>query len=320
MPTFEMSLEALHRYHGISPLPHDFDFYWERALADLDGTGLEHTREPADFEAPGLAFEHLWFQGVGNARIHCKLVRPLTTAGPMPGIVAYHGYTHHSGEWFNLLPFAYTGRVVLSMDVRGQGGLSHDTSTADGPSLFGHIVRGAADPDPDQLFYRNVYLDAVKATRILMAMGIVDADRIGVFGNSQGGALSLVAAALNPRIKMAAPIHPFLSDFKRIVEMDLNKGPYEGFSLYFRKYDPLHEHEDAFYNRLGYIDIQNFASRVKASVLWQTGLMDTVCPPSTQFAAYNKLTCPKTMLISPDYAHEPIVYASDRIFRFFADL
>ena len=317
MPAFEMSMSALKVYQGISPQPDDFDAYWERGLSDLKATGMDYTLEPADFSAPGLDCHYLWFTCIGNAKIRCKYVRPTQVDGRIRGIVSYHGYTHHSGDWFNLLPFAYAGAALLSMDVRGQGGHSQDTSTADGPSLFGHIVRGADDPDPDRLFYRNVYLDAVKASWILMSLDFVDPDRIGVFGNSQGGALSLVAAALNPQIRMAAPIHPFLSDFKRIIEMDLNKGPYEGFYFYFKKYDPLHEREDAFFNRLGYIDVQNFSDRVKAQVLWQTGLMDTVCPPSTQFAAYNKLTCPKTMLISPEYAHEPINYAADRIFRFF---
>jgi len=32
------------------------------------------------------------------------------------------------------------------------------------------------------------------------------------------------------------------------------------------------------------------------------GLMDTVCPPSTQFAAYNKITSKKTLSIFPDSA------------------
>jgi len=48
--------------------------------------------------------------------------------------------------------------------------------------------------------------------------------------------------------------------------------------------------------------------------------MDTLCPPSTQFAIYNKLTCSKEMKISPEYGHELISFASDRIFQFFNDL
>ena len=32
-----------------------------------------------------------------------------------------------------------------------------------------------------------------------------------------------------------------------------------------------------------------------------TGLMDNICPPSTQFAAYNKITSKKQMTIYPDF-------------------
>ncbi len=323
MPAFEMSMAELKEYRGKSPLPADFTEYWDRALAELDALpgALEYRLEPADFEAPGLSCSYLWFDGVGNAVIRCKLVQPEAVAADgRAGVALFHGYTHHSGDWFDLLPHAYAGRAVMSLDVRGQGGLSTDPTNAIGPTLFGHIVRGVADPDPDKLFYRSVYLDAVQMTRILMSLEGVDPDRIGTSGNSQGGALALVTAALNPRIARCAPIHPFLSDFRRMVELDLDQGAYEGFRLYFRKYDPLHEREAEFYERLGYIDVQNFAVHVKAEVLWQTGLMDTLCAPSTQFAIYNKLLCPKHMLLSPDYGHEKIVYAADRIFSFFNKL
>jgi cephalosporin-C deacetylase len=50
------------------------------------------------------------------------------------------------------------------------------------------------------------------------------------------------------------------------------------------------------------------------------GLMDTVCPPSTQFAAYNKIQSPKSLSIYPDYGHENLPGHSDRIFQFMAAL
>ncbi|WP_445744788.1 glycoside hydrolase family 130 protein [Paenibacillus sp. FSL R5-0527] len=53
--------------------------------------------------------------------------------------------------------------------------------------------------------------------------------------------------------------------------------------------DPLHETQEAFFNKLGYIDIQNLADRISAKVIFVTGLADSICPPYTQFAAYNKI-------------------------------
>jgi len=48
--------------------------------------------------------------------------------------------------------------------------------------------------------------------------------------------------------------------------------------------------------------------------------MDTICPPSSQFAAYNKIASKKKMDIYPDYVHEHIKGANDRIFGFLSEL
>ena len=77
--------------------------------------------------------------------------------------------------------------------------------------------------------------------------------------------------------------------------MDLATAAYEELRTYFRLFDPLHEREEETWTRLGYIDNQHLAHRIRADVLMVTGLMDTICPPSTQFAAYNKIAAPKQM-------------------------
>ena len=69
----------------------------------------------------------------------------------------------------------------------------------------------------------------------------------------------------------------------------------------------------------GYIDVQHLAPRITAAVLMVTGLMDRICPPSTQFAAFNKITSTKDVVIYPDYEHEGIPGVNDRILRFFTD-
>jgi len=143
---------------------------------------------------------------------------------------------------------------------------------------------------------------------------------IGAFGGSQGGGLTLACAALEPRVKKAAPLYPFLCDYQRVWEMDLAKGAYEELAAYFRLFDPLHEREEEVFTKLGYIDSQHLAGRVRAEVLMAVGLMDVICPPSTQFAAYNKITSSKNLLIYPDFGHEGLPDVNDRIFEFMATL
>jgi cephalosporin-C deacetylase-like acetyl esterase len=100
--------------------------------------------------------------------------------------------------------------------------------------------------------------DTAQLARIVMAMPEVDPNRVGTMGGSQGGALSLVCAALEPRIR--------------------------------------------------------------AEVLMGITLMDTICPPSTQFAAFNKITTKKEAVIYPDFGHEGLPGFSDSTFRFLMGL
>jgi cephalosporin-C deacetylase len=51
-----------------------------------------------------------------------------------------------------------------------------------------------------------------------------------------------------------------------------------------------------------------------------SGLMDTICPPSTQFAAYNKITSKKNIKLYPDYAHENYPDSMDMTFEFMTGL
>ena len=116
--------------------------------------------------------------------------------------------------------------------------------------------------------------------------------------------MAIACAALVPEIKLCAASYPYLSDYKRIYEMDMDERAYEGLKYYFRHFDPTHEREDEIFTKLGYIDIQFLAPRIKAKVLMGTGLRDNICPPSTQFAMYNKITSEKKIVIYPEYGHE----------------
>ena len=55
-------------------------------------------------------------------------------------------------------------------------------------------------------------------------------------------------------------------------------------------------------------------------VLMLVGLMDAICPPSTQFAAYNRIAAPKDMILYPDFGHEGLPGSSDIIYEFLGKL
>ena len=316
MPLIDMPLEELYQYQGRNPRPSDFDQYWERALKELDAQGLDYTLEEPAFSFPGVVCKDLYFTGVGGARIHCQLAYPEHVNGKIPGACMFHGYSGSVRGWTDKLAYAAVGMAILAMDVRGQGGYSEDNLQVKGNTLHGHIIRGLADPDPDKLFFRNVFLDTVQCARVLMSMPFVDEKRVGACGGSQGGALTVACMCLEPRINRAAPCFPFLTDYKRVWEMDLAHNAYQEIFDYLRNFDPRHERIDAMWEKLGYIDLQHLACRCKAQVLMFTGLVDQICPPSSQFAIYNKLTCPKQVAIYPDFGHEGLPDSSDMTLEF----
>jgi len=319
MPIFEMPLHELEKYPGRNPRPADMEEYWDAALAEMRAVDPCVELIPHPMNAPCADCFDLYFTGVGGARVYAKYLRPRNTPEPHPAVLLFHGYTGHSGDWFDKLAWVARGFSVAALDCRGQGGRSEDTGSVRGTTMRGHIIRGLDDA-PEKLLFRQIFLDTAQLARIVMSMPEVDADRVGATGGSQGGGLTLACAALEPRIKRAAPVFPFLCDYLRVWEMDLAAGAYEELRTFLRQFDPRHERKEEVFTRLGYIDCQHLAHRIRAEVLMGVGLMDTICPPSTQFAAYNKITSPKQLVIYPDYGHESLPGMSDRVFEFLAEL
>ncbi len=316
---FDMPFEQLKTYQGTNPRPNDFDAYWDKALAEMRALDPQVELVPSDFQAPYAECFHMYFTGVGGARVHAKLLRPKEAPTPHPAVLMFHGYSGSSGDWFDKLGYVAQGYTVAALDCRGQGGLSEDKGGVVGWTLNGHIVRGLGDT-PDKLLYRQIFLDTAQLAQIVMDMPDVDADRVGATGGSQGGGLTLACVSLEPRIKRAAPVFPFLSDYQRVWDIDQAKDAYAELRDYFRRFDPRHENEEALFTKLGYIDVQHLSPRIQAEVFMGIGLMDTVCPPSTQFAAYNKIQAQKSLAIYPDFGHETLPGHSDLVYQFMAEL
>lgn len=320
MPAIDKPLYELHQYLGTNPRPRDFDAYWDASLGELDATEPQAEFAPnRSLAASNAECFDLHFRGVDGARVYAKFLRP-KNAKNCPAVLMFHGYSANSGDWSEKLAYVNEGFCVAAMDCRGQGGLSEDVGGVSGTTLRGHIVRGLEDPDPQKLLFRSIFLDAAQLARVVMALPEVDARRVATTGASQGGALALACAALEPRIDRVAAIYPFLCDYQRVWEMDLAKAAYEELAYYLRRRDPTHQGAQAMFERLGYIDVQNLAPRVHAKVLMLVGLMDDICPPSTQFAAYNKLAGEKNMILYPDYGHESLPGSSDSVFNFIMQL
>lgn len=301
---FLKEVENLLDYQGLAQKPADFDQFWDDKLAKIADFKPEYTVEAVDIASNVVDCYKLRFKSFDGCEIACQLLRPKKLNEQVAGILMFHGYHGDSGDFSDKIALAAEGKVVLAMDCRGQGGESHYIDkTHKGTAFQGLIIRGVEE-GREGLYYTDVYLDLVIAARLLMSLDYVDAEDIRVTGSSQGGALSLICAALEPRIKRVLINHPFLCDFRQAYQLDVDNSAYAELAYWFRFRDPLHRKEAEFFNTLEYIDVQNFVERIEAKLIMGVGLEDKTCWPKTQFAAFNKIKSPKKLLVLPEYEHE----------------
>lgn len=316
MPMIDKPLEELKVYGGINPVPKDFDEFWDAQLEKIHAFKSTYKVEKyPNFSVKGAVVERLTFIAPDGSSINTRIARP-DDDKKHPVIFRFHGKNCRMDRVDFDFAYVMSGFVVAFLDCRSQPGLSEDATDRGIFGQCGLITRGL-NKGRDYLYYKDVFLDVVQFVDIIKSMPYADCDKMYAHGGSQGGALTVICGALCPEIKALAPVVPFLSDYKRVYEIDLMKDAYSELNDYIRNYCPEdNEERTKMWTTLGYIDIQNFAKRIKGEVMWYVGLMDTICPPSTQFACYNKITSKKQMIIYTNYGHETDEKSQERLFMF----
>lgn len=316
MPAVDMPLEQLREYTGTNSIPRDFDLFWNERLNEVNNYSLKYKLEKSEIQGyDSCEYYDLWFDGIDGGKVYAKYLHPKSEE-KVPLILQFHGYPGASRSWFEQSSFVGMGCAIIAMDCPGQGGKGHDIGGIKGTTVAGHIVAGL-DDEPKNMYYVRLFQNTSILCRIVQELEGIDIDRIYANGASQGGGIALACTSLNKIIKRCAALYPFLSDYKRVWDMDLDMIAYEGLRYYSKWFDPMQKNQDEFFTKLGYIDVHNFVHRLEAEVLFGTGLVDNICPPSTQFAIYNNIKSKKQHFIFPDYTHEEISAFDDMLINFF---
>ncbi|MGH3194447.1 MAG: acetylxylan esterase [Streptosporangiaceae bacterium] len=143
-----------------------------------------------------------------------------------------------------------------------------------------------------------MFTDAVLAVEA--ASQLTGAPRVAVSGISQGGGLALAAAALiSQAVAMCHADVPFLCDIQRGITL-APEAPYTEVPEFLAHNVDL---IPAALDTLRYVDCALLARRITARCLLSVGLMDTICPPSTVFAAYHEITAGKDLAVHPFTGH-----------------
>ncbi len=303
MAFFDLPLEELRRYQPVLSEPADFDAFWAATLEQARSHPLDARFEAVDFGLRTVTTYDVTFNGYAGQPIKGWLLLPANAEEPLPLVVEYAGYGGGRGFPTEWLLWSSAGFAHLVMDTRGQGsvwrqGDTPDVAEGSSPHSPGFMTLGVLSPET--YYYRRVFVDAVRAVQAGRSFPLVDAGRVAVTGGSQGGGISLAVAGLLPEIAVCMADVPYLCHYQRAIEIT-PAGPYQEIAQFCQ----VHRHRtEQVFKTLTYFDNVFFAPRIRARCLFSVALMDEICPPSTIFAVYNRITAPKEMRIYPYNHHE----------------
>ncbi len=152
----------------------------------------------------------------------------------------------------------------------------------------------------DDYYYHRVFLGCVRAVEFLAQYEKYDGKTMGIEGGSQGGALSIITAALEPRILFCSSAFPAMCDHTGYLYNRAGGWPH----LFEKNY--IYDCTLQNIENSKYYDVVNFARFLNIPLLMGLGFNDTVCPPTSMFSAFNVINSPKKMSIHKEYGHEYI--------------
>ncbi len=265
----------------------DFDSFWEQTLAELAGVAPEYELTLLEDRSNDIRRSYrVDMKSFGGETVSGLLLLPVAE-GKYPAMISYMGYG--SNVWYPA-PSDNPQMIEFQLCIRNQAFNRKPGEKDD------WCTRGIESKET--YYYRGAFADAVRAVDFVCSLPQTDLSRVFANGESQGGALTLVAASLDHRIKAIAPSAPFLNDYK------------DYFSLVHWPGDPILEaarqkgiSEDDLYRTLSYFDVKNFTDRIQCPVIMAIGLQDPVCPPHTNFAGYNHIKAEKSWVCYPTAGH-----------------
>lgn len=303
MNYLDLPLEELINYKPLQTKEPDFDTFWADNKAEEQIQPLNSVEERIDYPLDKVKIFDVYYDGFNNSRIRSRLILPQNASddNKVPAIAFFHGYNNNDTVYCNTFKYILLGYAVFLVDVRGQNIKSPDHNSYENGGVLGWTTSGINNPE--NYYYRYVYMDGVRAIHYLSERGDIDSERIAVEGISQGGGIALAVGALCPQVKAIMADVPYLCHFQRAFLKALNS-PYLEISHYFRLFDSLHRTENDLFRTLSYFDNLNLASYIKADTILSICLEDTICPPSTSIAAYNYIEAKKELRLYPDFSHE----------------
>lgn len=282
--------------------PADFMTFWNAEIEEMRRQPLAYTMEKAD--------EYC------TDKIDCYLVK-VTLNKQRQAVYAYLFFPKHArrgscpvvlcppGAGIKTIKdplrhkyYAENGCVRMEMEIHGLDPrlpkeTFDDISRAFNGRDNGYLLNGL--DSRNRYYMKRVYLSLIRCIDLLTGLPEWDGRNVIVQGGSQGGALAIVAAGLDRRVTQCIVNHPALADMAAYRD-----GRTGGYPHLNKVKGAL---TDEHVKTLAYYDVVNFARHITAPTYMTWGYNDNTCPPTTSYAVWNTLTCPKDSLITPINEH-----------------
>lgn len=278
-------------------MPTDFIQFWDKAKAELAEVPVDArmTLMPERCTETVNVY-HVNLQNFAKGtRLYGILCIP-KKAGKYPALlkVPGAGVRPYNGD----VAMAEKGIITFEIGI-------HGIPVNLDPSVYTVLSAGALRgyqnynlDDRDRFYYKRVYLGCVRANDFLVGLQQYDGVNLAVTGGSQGGALSVITAALDPRVKCLGAFYPALSDVTGYLH-----GRAGGWPHYFDPTNMTFNNTKEKIATCGYYDVVNFAKQLKNPAWFSWGFNDETCPPTSMYAAYNSITAPKSLLLVLETGH-----------------
>ncbi len=250
----------------------DFEAFWEKNRMDLDKVAPGFRRTLVPERSNGVRRTYIIdMVSYGGEPVRGILVEPVAE-GTYPVRITFNGYS--SFPWWED-PSANPGQIDFTLCSREQGISNLGKYNKD------WICRGLASKE--SYYYLGAYMDCVRGVEFVLTLEKADKTHIYAEGASQGGAFTMVTAALMPGVfKCIIPQVPFMSDFPDYFKVAswpageiLPRAEKEGLPV------------GTVLETLSYFDVKNFAKYITCPTFMLFALQDETCPPHTNFAGYN---------------------------------
>lgn len=284
------------------PVPDDFTTFWDAKKAELARVPVKATVTPVPSPSQNSETFDVQIDALG-APVSGYLARPKgDQAKKLPIVLMVHGAGVVSSSLPAAASWAEKGMLVFNMNAHGipNGKPPEFYKSLEQSTLRDY--RFAGRESRDTCYFLGMFLREVRALDYLCSLPEWDGRTVVVYGASQGGFQGFAIAAIDPRVTFLVAGVPAGCDHTGISAKRVNGWPKIVPNLPDGTPDPK------VLEASRYFDNVNFAARTRAKGAFLTvGFIDTTCPPTGVYAAYNALPVPKAIFddISAGHTNTP---------------